>query len=288
MIKHLHHGPEHACLPQCGDPEHDVTHVGDGGVGYQFFQVLLRHGTKGAIEDTDHPEDSDGHGEIDRRLREDGIANPKQPVSPHLEEDPRQDHADRRGCLHMGIGEPGMKGPDGDLDGKADKEGSKDDQGELETEDGIGRLKLFVVRRHCDQIEGMMSINVRVEIHGQHGQEHEDRARKGIKKKFDRCILLPRSAPDPDEKIHGEEHEFPEDIKEEKVEGTENPDHSRLQEHHQGKVPFHLLLDPPGSHYGDKRDQRRQNQKGGRKAIDPHVVFNMEHGDPGVALHKGQ
>ena len=50
-----------------------------------------------------------------------------------------------------------------------------------------------------------------------HGEEHE----------LDRGIDPPWSAPDSDDEVHGDQHQLPENVEEEEIQGDERADHAR-------------------------------------------------------------
>ena len=58
-------------------------------------------------------------------------------------------------------------------------------------------------------------LEVAGEIEHQDRDQHQHRAEQGVEEEFDRCVLFSRSSPDADEKIHRQEHHFPEDVEQE-------------------------------------------------------------------------
>ena len=96
-----------------------------------------------------------------------------------------------------------------------------------------------------------------------------------------------RVAPDTDEEVHGDEHHFPEDVEEEKVQGGEHPDHAA----HQGQQANHELFDM-GLDVGPGGQNTERGQKGGeqdeqqREAIHPEMIADAVTGNPRVALHE--
>jgi hypothetical protein len=74
------------------------------------------------------------------------------------------------------------------------------------------------------------SVGLAGKVQRQNGEQHQAAAKKGVKKELDGGILPPRSAPDSDEKVHGQKHHFPKDKKEEKIERHEDTHHARIQQ----------------------------------------------------------
>ena len=65
-------------------------------------------------------------GKLARRIGEKRQAKAQHAVGPHFKENSRQDDGARRGRLDVRIGQPGMEGEKGNLDGKGDEEGQKE------------------------------------------------------------------------------------------------------------------------------------------------------------------
>src|SRR5690349_7067027 len=158
-----------------------------------------------------------------------------------------------------------MKRERRNLDGKADEERHPDYmlRSPAQPAKGPHRYHLGAVlvrlRHHDAHIEGM---RISAEVKREDRQQHQHAAEQSIKKKFDRGIFTPRSAPDADEKIHRQQHDFPKNIKEEKIEGTENPHHASIEQEKKREITFHPLFDAEGSKDAQKAQQRRQKYHG--------------------------
>src|SRR5216683_3699172 len=79
------------------------------------------------------------------------------------------------------------------------------------------------------------------EIKSQDGDQDEDAAQEGIQEEFDGGIFAARSAPDADEKVHWQQHQFPKDVKEEEIQGQKSSDHARFQEQKQNAIAADVL-----------------------------------------------
>src|ERR671923_1095858 len=94
------------------------------------------------------------------------------------------------------------------------------------------RAVLISLGHQDAHIEGM---RLGGEIERQNGEQHQHAAKQCVEEKLDCRVLAPRAAPDPNEKIHRQEHHFPENIKEKKIESAENSHHSGVEQEKQRK-----------------------------------------------------
>ncbi|GBD10283.1 hypothetical protein HRbin22_02550 [Candidatus Thermoflexus japonica] len=102
--------------------------------------------------------------------------------------------------------------------------------------------------------------------------QHEHRSGHRIQEELDRRVDPSRAAPDPDQQGHGHQGEFPEDIKEQKIQGEEHPQYPCLQQQHQRHIFLRPLLDGPRGHQGEGEDQRRQQNQPQADPIHPHPI----------------
>ena len=94
-------------------------------------------------------------------------------------------------------------------------------------------------------------------------------------------IELARSPPDPDDEIHGNQHDLPEDVKEEKVEGHENTQHAYLENQEVAVIlPKPLCNRRPGRQDGDEAHQCGQENQQQADAINPEVELGTDGIDP--------
>ena len=61
----------------------------------------------------------------------------------------------------------------------------------------------------------------RREVEVEQRDQHQHRAEQRVEEELDRRVLVPRAAPDADQEVHRQEHDFPEDVEEEEVERDE-------------------------------------------------------------------
>ena len=100
-----------------------------------------------------------------------------------------------------------------------------------------------------------MASPIRGRLVGERGRQdrdqHQQRADQRVQHELDRRVDAVRAAPDPDDQVHRDEHDLPEDVEEEQVEREEHADHADL-EHEEGD---HVFLDA-----GLDRDPRARMQ----------------------------
>ena len=87
-----------------------------------------------------------------------------------------------------------------------------------------------------------------VEIDDAH--QHQGRARHGVEEEFDGGINPAFVTPDPDQKVHGNQRDFPEYKEQEEVEGAEYADQSEFQQQQECEELFDVFVDgPPGEQH---------------------------------------
>src|SRR5207247_5013771 len=89
-------------------------------------------------------------------------------------------------------------------------------------EDQLTIRQHLLNRRH---IEGPRSV-----VEPDDAHQHQNRAGHGVEHKFYGGIDAPLVAPDPDQEGHGDQHQFPEEEEQEKVERQENDDHADFEQ----------------------------------------------------------
>jgi len=62
-----------------------------------------------------------------------------------------------------------------------------------------------------------------VEVECQDREQHDDGAGEGVQEEFDGGVEAALASPDADEEIHGNEHDFPENIEEKEIKGEKTP-----------------------------------------------------------------
>ncbi len=116
-----------------------------------------------------------------------------------------------------------------------------------------------------------------LEVEDQDGDQHQDASHHGVDEELDGGVDAALGvSPDPDQEVHGDQHHFPENVEEEKVQGDEDPDHPGLQEEEADHELFDLVLDILPA--GDDRDEGEKSGQQNQEEADP--VDSQEIGDP--------
>src|SRR4030042_3975474 len=141
-------------------------------------------------------------------------------ISSHFKENPCKNNASCRGCFHVSIWKPCMEGEHGNFYCKSEEEGKENPILLLVWQMQTEILCYFKSRNPC-------YLFVK-EIESDDADKHEDAAGHSEQDEFDGCIYFPRSTPDTNDEIHGYQGCFPEDIKENHIEGAKDTEHARL------------------------------------------------------------
>src|ERR1051326_2350878 len=80
------------------------------------------------------------------------------------------------------------------------------------------------------------------EVEADHDQQHHNRTKQRIEKEFYSCVFSSCAAPNADEKVHRQQHELPEDIKEEEVERAERPHAANIEQEIHEEVSLNVAL----------------------------------------------
>ena len=236
MVDHLQDAALDALQAAGGigkEPEHDKAHVGDTGVGDELLHVFLYEAHQGAEDNSDDRQDGDPGSGLERGLGKERDREADEAVDAELEEHPGQDDAAGGGGLGVGIGKPGVYREEGDLDGEAQGEGEK-------AEHAGPACNRVLLHRGVDLLDAKGS---RVLVEVENRQEHQQAARHGVDKELHRRPDPFGAAPDPDQQVHGDQHDLPEYVEEYEIECDEDADDARGQQQ-QGDMKFpHPLLD---------------------------------------------
>ena len=134
----------------------------------------------------------------------------------------------------MRIRQPGVEREEGTFTAKAMKKVRK-------TED-LERAAVLTLRQLQD-VEGEdAGLLVVRPVGGDDADQHQQRAKEGVEEELHRGVDPVRAAPDPDQQRHRNQHQLPEDVEEEHVEGDEDPQHPGLEEQDGDVVLAHRVL----------------------------------------------
>ena len=254
-----------------GQPEDDVAHVVDAGVGDQALQVRLSERNKRAVDDRDRGQDADRERELRPRIGHHRHEDPDEPVGPHLEEDAGKDGRRGTGSVDVRRRQPGVKRHQRRLDGEADEESGEHEPGVQ----AAGREGLL-----ADDLGHVERPWLRHEVQAEDGEQQGQRAGERVDEELQRRALGVAVPPRADQEVHRDERHVPEDEEEEEVEREEQADRGPLEEQHQGEV-----RDRPAAEVdrvGDRhhKEQRGHRGQGQRQTVDADLVPDPERGDP--------
>ena len=214
--------------------------------------------------------------------REQWIGNAEETVGAHLQQDARQDHADRRGRLNVGIGQPRVERESRHLDRKADPEEQKHHPAEAVAQ----QLRVGIVEQtlnrgvgaHGNDVERTVAANslTTVEIAGHDGHQHQHGAGQREQEELDGGVFLARPAPHADEEVHRQQHHFPEHIEQEEIERQEHPQHAGLEQQEQNVIALLCLLDRVAAPASQETDQAGENDEREAQAVHAEVVLDLE------------
>ncbi len=277
VVDHLQHGALEALLLEDEDAQRHEAHVADRRVGDELLEVGLDQGHDRAIDDGDERQHDDGHREGLRGVREERQREADEAVGAQLEQHAGQDHRAGRRRLHVRVGQPGVEGHHGHLDGEGQEEGQEGARLEHVAEGEAAQL--LVVEGTG---EGAAMGRREGEGGGQDGHQHEQRADERVEDELDRGVDAVGAAPDADDEVHRHQHDFPEDVEQEEVQGQEDAQHAHFEDEEGDHVLLHPLLDgPEAGQDADPRQERRQHHQQQADAIHAELELDAEGGHPG-------
>ena len=266
VAEHLIDGAFHGFRPEHENPQHAESQMGDGGISHEFLQVGLHHGHQRAVNDSHDGQDANDGGKLSRRIGEQRQAEAQHAVGSHFKQNARQDDGARRGRLNVRIGQPGVEGEEGNLDGKSDEEGQKEPAFRLRRKRG----KRHQVVQHSRQVKAAGDV-VEVDDSG----EHQGRADHGEQDKLDGRIHAALVTPDADQEIHGNQHHFPKYEEEDQIERGKYPHHSCFQGQQEDEEllrPMVMLFQETSTESGRQKSRQQDHQRA--EAVDSQMVID--------------
>ena len=210
-----------------------------------------------------------------RGQREHRQREAQEAVGAELQQHAGQDHRAARRRLDVRVGQPGVQREDRHLDGEGQRERPEAQQ--------LRRVRQRQVRQR-DVVEAEAAgggVVLHVEVEDRH--QHQQRADQRVDHELDRRVEPPLAAPDPDDEVHRDQHQLPEDVEDEQVQRDEGADHAGLEHQHGDDELAHAdVADADGL----RRQQRQRHQEGRqqhqpqRDAVDAQVEADAERLDP--------
>jgi hypothetical protein len=135
----------------------------------------------------------------------------------------------------VGVGKPGVDREEGKLDGEGEKKRREEPRRRGMDDGGPGE------GRQGEGIDpGLVAVD---EIDPDDRQEHQERAGQGVEEELHSRVDPPAVPPDADQEEHRDQHNLPEKVEEEEVEGQEDPHDAAFHHQDEGIVERHPLFD---------------------------------------------
>ena len=249
------------------DADGDEAHMRHRGIGDQLLHVLLRERHQRGVDDGHDAEGVDERREEDRSLGEHGQREAQEAVGAELQQHGGKHDRTRGRRLDMGVGQPRVQRPHGQLD----REGGE----ERQPQPGLN------LRGEGVAHDGRDVGGAGLEIDEQDRQQHQHRTGQGEEEELEGRVDPPGPAPHPDDDEHRDQHALEEHVEGHEIEGAEGADQERL-EHQEGD---HVLLDPgpdrrPAGQHADRDEQGGQQHEQHGDTVDAHVIADVELGHP--------
>jgi hypothetical protein len=284
VVDHLEDRPLEALLGEHEDAERHEAHVADRRVGDEPFQVGLDERHDRAVDDRDQRQHDDHRRERLGGRRVERHGEPDQAIRPELEHDRGEDHGARRRRLGVRVRQPRVEREHRHLDREREEE--RHEGGQLEPVDEAAGRRVGAERLIVERPGPRSAVTQLVGVcRRQDRHQHQERPDERVQDELDRGVDPVRAAPDPDDQVHRDEHDLPEDVEEERVEREEDPEHADLEDQERD----HVFLDPRLDRLeaGEDRDpghERGQHDECDRQPVRADLVLDAEDRDPGVGL----
>ena len=107
--------------------------------------------------------------------------------------------------------------------------------------------------------------------------QHQQGAEQGVQEKLESGVDLVWAAPDADDQVHRDQGGLKKDVEQDAVQSTEHANHQTRQNQESGHVLVHFAGDDlPARNDHDHVDERGQQHKPQRNAVQPQVVVHIE------------
>ena len=131
-----------------------------------------------------------------------------------------------------------------------------------------------------------------VQVQERDADQHEHTAQQGVQDVLERGVLpFDSAAPQLDQEIAGDQHQFPEDEEEDQIDRDEDADDGGLKCQQGHKIQFDLLSNRvPGMHHDQGGEQCGEADEQDADAVHREVVADPERRDPPQSLgelHRG-
>ncbi len=208
-----------------------------------------------------------------------GMANLRKPYVPIFKSTPARITLPCCRGLRMRIRQPGVDREHGDLYGKG--EGKRGEQPVLRAHGDMGIVELEYIK----SVRARCLVELKVE--GEYGKQHEHAAGHGKEEELYGRVYPFRASPDADQQVHGDEHQLPEYVEKDKVEGTERSDHRCFEKEEGDVILLHpRLYRPPGAEHAEHREEGGEQNEQKADTVNPEKIGNSPFREPGSPFHE--
>ena len=273
MRQHDEDGPIQPGRGETEDSDDDEAEVTDRRIGDQLLHIRLHQRDQRAVDDADQRQNHDPRRVAVSLIGEQADIEAQQAVGAHLQQNARQQHRSGGGCLHVRVGQPGVKREERDLDRKGDEEAEEEPQrGVFETGHAAAANRVL----NHGEIE-----TAGLGVEPKNCRQHEHRADDGKQEILHRGVDPPSVAVHADQQRHRNQRRFPEEVEQEQIERGENADQGRFQDQQQDEEFLDPLVDrSPRNQHAQRREESRQHHQPDGNSVNAHVVMNVGSRDP--------
>ena len=137
--------------------------------------------------------------------------------------------------------------------------------------------------KHVESVNGLTGCGIGIcntKVESEHGKQHQNAPYKCVKEKFNGCIFAPWSSPETNQKVHRQQHSFPEDEEQEEIKSNKDTHHSGYQEQVKSKVPLSHLPYTPGRDHTDQPNERGKNDHNCTQSVKTQEIGNFNASNP--------
>ena len=203
--------------------------MADRRVRDQRLEVLLGHGAERAVDHVDQAQDRDEH--HDRSSSASGASvyeKRKNPYPPIFSSTPASIIEIAVGASTCASGSHVWNGTIGTLIANPAKRPMKIHSG----------CEAVEPRRDADERQQVEGVLAALEVEREHRHQHHHRAEQRVDEELDRGVDAARASPEPDQEVHREQDDFPEDVEEEEVERENTPSRPVSRRRKSAMYPF--------------------------------------------------
>ena len=125
------------------------------------------------------------------------------------------------------------------------------------------------------------------DIEGDEGDEHQQAAGQGVEEELDGRVDAVFVAPDAHQEKHGDDLDFPKEIKEQQISGQKEAGQGALQKQNEEKEGAYLEVDGlPGDEHAEDVDEGDQQDQHQADAVQSQAVARPQPRDPGIVLQQ--